>query len=561
MFCALLAFVIGCRRNGDDLPKGPVTFNQHIAPIVFAHCSSCHRPGQSGRFSLLNYSNVQSQARAILEAVETRYMPPWLADGPMGEFIEDRRLSDRDIALLRRWVAEGTPEGNANELPPTPQFPDDWPLGKPDLIVTLPEPYTMPAQGADIYRNFVLPLNVPERKFVRAMDVRPGSPSVHHGFLAFDANGIGRKWDARDAEPGFASFTLPSGLELPPEFLGWHPGKQAAQSPPGLEWALEPKRDLILQLHIRPKGRADKITPQVAFYFTSHPPTNEPIKLQISTLRFMIPAGASNHVVREALQLPGDSDLLGLAPHSHFIAREFIARARFPNNTSRVLLHIPRWDFNWQEAYRFKQPVLLPAGTSLEMEWAYDNSNTNPRNPNTPPRDIGYGLESTNEMAVLTAQILPRDQSSARRINQALMQDVVKYNLDLNTFLLARDSKDVRAHVGLARALWQMGDLERAAPEAATARQLDSSDEDAALLAGMIAQFRKQPLEARKHFEDCVRLNHDHPRAHGCLAVLSMEQGWFEVAEMHLYEALRIDANDSSAKELLRQLRQRTGRR
>ncbi len=468
-----------------------------MAPLLFKHCSTCHRPGQSGKFSLLSYADAKPRAGAILESCATRYMPLWLPDGPAGEFTGDRRLTDGEIDLLRRWVADGAIEGDASDLPPSPKFSEDWPLGKPDLVVTLPQTYSLAEQGKDIYRNFVLPLGMKERRHVRALDMRPGSAAVHHGFLAFDRYGKARRWDARDEELGFASFTLPPGLDIPNHFLGWHPGKRAVESPPGLAWALEPRSDLVLQLHMRPTGRGESVAPQVAFYFTSEAPTNEPIKFQVSTIEIAIPAGASNHVVRSSMPVMGDADLLAVAPHAHFLAKKFTGRVRFPDGTSHTLLHIPRWEFNWQDSYRYAKPLFLPAGSVVEMEIVFDNSAANPNNPHWPPKQVDYGIESTDEMAVFSVQILPRSREAADRELRFLAEDTTRYMLAYNSYLLRREPTNALALVGMGRALYQLGQLAPALEHVVAGRRLDPLDDDAACLHGILLQFKQQPIEAR----------------------------------------------------------------
>jgi Tfp pilus assembly protein PilF len=480
-------------------------------------------------------------------------MPPWLPDGPRDEFVGDRRLTDEQINLLRRWLKDGALEGQVGDLPAAPQFPSDWSLGPPDFVVTLPQAYSLQADGTNVYRNFVVPLGLKEKRLVRALDFRPHSAGVHHALFAFDSSGTALQWDARDPEPGFSSFTLPAGMQTPNDFLGWHPGKQPVQAPRGLTWEVVPS-DLVLQLHLRPTGKAEQISPEVAFYFAREAPTNQPLKISISPLNIAIPAGATNHLIRGAFNITGDCDLLALEPHAHFLAKQVTGSARFPDGTRRTLLHVPDWDFTWQDYYRFTKPVFLPAGTVLEMEWIYDNSVTNPRNPHSPSRLVRYGVESDDEMAVLTFQVLPRNNAAADRITQALLQDTDRHNVEYNVYLLERDPNNERARVGLARALFHFNQLDTAAEQINIARQLDPKDDDAALLAGMIAQLRKRPDEARSAFEDCVRLNPNLARGHGCLAVLATEQGWYDVAELHFREALRIDPTDETARDALRKL-------
>jgi hypothetical protein len=549
------ALFAGC-DHGEPPIKGPITFNKHIAPIVFTHCASCHRPGGTAPFTLLAYSDVKKRASLILDVTGRRYMPPWLPDEPRGAFLDENRLSDAQLALLKRWSDDGLLEGNPADLPAMPEFPTDWPLGKPDLVVTLSEPFIVPAEGPDIYRNFVLPLGNKQQRWVRATDMRAKSAAVHHGLMAFDKSKIARRWDERDAAPGFASFTLPPNLELPPHFLAWVPGRRARQVQPGLQWQLAANSDLVLQLHLRSTGKREEIRPEVAFYFTDIPPTNQPYKLQTTTLKIAIPAGATNYIVRTTFPIAGDADILAIHPHAHFLATEMMLRLRDAKGETRTLLHIPRWDFNWQEAYRFAKPVFASAGSMLEADITYDNSTNNPANPNHPPKLVRYGLESTDEMAVMSVQFLPRDKKSADAIHDSLVKDLLEFTYEFNTHMIEREPTNSNARVGLGRHYYIQKNYDAAAQQLAIARQLDPRNEDAAILAGIVAQMRGRADEARFHFEDCIRLNSDHVRAHGCMAVMNIQLGQYDIAEKHIYELLRIDSSDADAKSMLQQVKQ-----
>jgi hypothetical protein len=424
----------------------------------------------------------------------------------------------------------------------------------------LPEGYEVRGDGPDIYRNFVMPIGNKEQRWVRATDIRPGGRAVHHALMAFDDKKIARRWDARDAEPGFSSFTLPPSLTYPDHFLHWVPGKKPRAVQPGLQWPLAPNSDVVLQLHLRPMGRTEKVRPEVAFYFTDQPPTNAPMKIQTSSLRIEIPPGASNHLVHAEFPVGGDAQILAVNPHAHFLAREMTLRVRLPNGKRETLLHIPQWDFNWQDYYRYAKPPFVPAGSMLETDIVYDNSDANPHNPNHPPKLVRYGVESDDEMAVMAVQLLPMSPAATEGIRKTQLDDLLQFTYDFNTYLLQHDPNNAHARVGLARHYYMKKNFPAAAEQLAIARKLDPQDEDAALLAGIVAQFSGQPEEARKNFEDCIRINPDHPRAHGCLAVLALNVGWYDVAETQLYEALRIDPNDDEAKSLLQEVKRRTGR-
>ena len=204
-------------------------------------------------------------------------MPPWLPDPGTPRFLDERRLSDAQVALIQRWVAAGAPEGDSTDLPPAPAFPDGWLLGRPDLVVELPE-YQAPSSGLDVYRNLVASLPIQQPRYVTAVELRPGNPRVvHHARLMVDTTASSREMDAGDAEPGFNGMDLMSHAMTPPGFfLGWTPGKVPAPGKPDLAWPAAPGTDLVLQLHVRPNGRAELVRPLVGFHFAPGPPARRP---------------------------------------------------------------------------------------------------------------------------------------------------------------------------------------------------------------------------------------------------------------------------------------------
>src|SRR6185503_18005038 len=194
--------------------RGELTFNKSIAPIMFQHCARCHRPGQSGPFALLSYQDVKKHATDIADVTGRRYMPPWLPEHGYGDFMDERRLSVDEIGMIQQWVAEGQAEGSAADLPPMPKWSGDWQLGKPDMVVSMPETYTLAAEGRDVYRNFVLPVSLSASRYVRGVEFHPGNPKVvHHAFIKVDRSPQSRRLDARDAEPGYPGMNTPA--EMP----------------------------------------------------------------------------------------------------------------------------------------------------------------------------------------------------------------------------------------------------------------------------------------------------------------------------------------------------------
>lgn len=436
-------------------PGDPPTFARDVAPIVFARCAACHRPGEAAPFALLTYADVKKRAAQIVRVTESRFMPPWLpaAGGPA--FQGDRSLSAAEIETLRAWHAAGAPEGDPRELPPAPSFASDWQLGPPDLVVTMPEAYTVPAEGRDVYRNFVIPRPVEAgTRYVRALEFRPDNRAVlHHAILFVDGSGYARGEDRRDPEPGYESMGL--GVLRPPngQFVSWTPGKGALEYEPGIAWTLDETLDVVLQLHLRPAGKPEPIRVAVGLYFADAPPTKHPLAIRLWSRDIDIPAGQSDYVIEEQYTLPVDVSLYGLYPHAHYLGKDLRGWAVLPDGREQALIHIPSWDFNWQEEYFLAEPLALPKGTVVHARYVYDNSAENPLNPNQPPRRVRYGFQSSDEMAELQLQVLSSewdrpilyhdfvqlsytvDQRYAERAlatqpaNQALRDDVFKYCL------------------------------------------------------------------------------------------------------------------------------------
>ncbi|HJT88512.1 MAG TPA: hypothetical protein VJ732_11665 [Bryobacteraceae bacterium] len=391
------------------------TFSRDVAPILYRHCAGCHHAGAIAPFPLLSYQDAAPRAQAIATATALRSMPPWLPSAP--RFKDERRLSQTEIATLQQWAAARAPEGNPAELPPVPHFTSGWALGKPDLEVEMRAPYTVPEHGHDIYRCFAIPLpNLPQ-KYVRAIDIRPGNSKVVHHILLFqDVTGTARR---RDRGDGYSCFGTPG--FLPANGLGgWTPGMQPFVMLPGMAETLYSGADLVLQIHYHAHGEPETDRTRVALYFTTERPRRHMMDIGLSSNRIDIPPGDRNYMVYDRFTIPVDVELMGIIPHAHYICKEMTGIAVLPDGTRRTLLHIPDWNFDWQGQYWYPAPVLLPAGTRVEMRFRYDNSAENPRNPNHPPQRVEYGPSSTDEMAGLHLQVAPVRESDLQELGQAL---------------------------------------------------------------------------------------------------------------------------------------------
>ncbi len=410
---APLALILAATAHADG---SAVTFNKDVAPIVYANCAACHRPGGVGPFSLLTYDDARKRARQMAAVTGARYMPPWPPESGKGEFVGERRLTDAQIARIRRWVEAGAPEGNRADLPPPPRFREGWPLGEPDLVLTLPQPWTLPPGGTDVFRNFVLPVPVTRTRYVRALEIRLDDRKIaHHANVLVDRTRSARRRDAQDGEPGFAGMELTmesEGFDPDSHFLFWKPGTVPYEEPPDMAWRLDRGTDLVLNLHLKPSGKPERVQPKVGLYFTDRAPTRLPMLMQLEHDGALdIPPGAAGFVVTDEIELPVAVDLLGIYPHAHYLGKDVQGVATLPDGRQQWLIHVKDWDLNWQAVYRYPQPIPLPKGTRLQMRWSYDNSADNPRNPNAPPARVVAGNRAEDEMGHLWLQVLPRPEA------------------------------------------------------------------------------------------------------------------------------------------------------
>lgn len=564
MASALLSVLVAGRIVAATAPDSApadyqVTFNKDIAPIVFSHCSVCHHPGQVAPFSLLKYEDFRKRAKQIGEVVQKRYMPPWLPKSGQHAFADDRSLTSQQIDLIERWVGQGAVEGDPAARPAPPTWTEGWQLGKPDLIVKMPWAYEVPADGPDIYRNFVFPIPVSERKFVRGVEFNPGNGKVvHHAFIEVDATSVSRKRAAKENPPGFDGMMLPETATMPGgEFLGWQPGKVSHFAPDGLPWVLETNTDLVLQLHLHPSGKPESVQPTVAFYFTSQAPTNMPFRLNLNPLWIDIPPGARDYAITDDYVLPVDVRLLGISPHAHYLAKQMEGMATLPNGQTQSLLLIPQWDFNWQGDYRYAEPIALPKGTRLTMRFTYDNSADNPRNPNRPPKRVRYGLQSTDEMGELWFQLLAQSPEDRRLLTQDFYRHSALRTAEYNEALVKENPKDAVALTRAGRARDFLNQLPEALQHLNDAVQADPKYDRAWYELGVLYLRLNQLDEAKQALEKVIELNPDDYEAHGNLGFICLKQRDANGAERHFEAALRANPQDSVAKAYLERLRAR----
>ena len=417
----------------DKLPD-PVTFAEHIAPMVFAQCADCHRPGQVAPFPLLGYADAKRHAKTSLRVIKDREMPPWQPAAGHGEFRGERRLTESQVALFERWVKTGMAEGDASKTPAVPTFADGWPLGQPDLIVKMDRPFGVPADGPDLYQNFVLPLTLKEDKWVTAVDFQATAPTVVHHVLYFvDDDGRGRATEAKaakgkkDAPPGFPGMGFrPTGA-----LGGWAVGAKPVKLPDGLAMPLPKGADLVLQTHFHPSGKAEQETLTVGLYFADKAPTRTLHRLSLPPAfglfsQVDIPPGKADFKVADQFTLPCDVDLVGAGAHAHYLGKSLSMAGTTPDGQEQKLFAIHDWNFNWQGQYLYKEFVRLPKGTVLKGEVTWDNSKDNVRNPSSPPVRVTWGEGSGDEMGSVGLSLVAADEKESDKLKQAIRQHTLE---------------------------------------------------------------------------------------------------------------------------------------
>ncbi|HSE62597.1 MAG TPA: ascorbate-dependent monooxygenase [Thermoanaerobaculia bacterium] len=384
----------------------PVTFSNQVVRILQAHCQTCHRTGGIAPFSLVSYGDAFANREKIVEQTGARTMPPWHVDNSCASFDGDPSLTDQEISTLSRWVSEGAPQGDPHDLPPPRSFPDDWELGPPDQVLTMAEPMTPDFGSGDVYRCFVLPTGLTADKFVSTVEVIPGSRRmVHHVILFIDSSGsAARQLDAQDPGPGYTCFGAPGFAVSPASTTlgGWAPGNSPRRLPDGVGMSLPAGSDVVMQVHYSSRsGVREADTSSVGLYFTRGTVRKRLIVVPLINQSFTIPAGAPDHEVTASIPFfPFAAHVLAITPHMHLLGRQMTVTLTRPDQSTQCLVRVPDWDFHWQATYFYRTPVAVPFGSRFDLSARYDNSVANPENPNSPPRDVGWGENTTDEMCI-----------------------------------------------------------------------------------------------------------------------------------------------------------------
>jgi len=540
-------------RDDRTLVEGPVTFNRDVAPILYSNCTACHRPGEAAPFSLLTYNDAKQRAGLIASVTSSHVMPPWQPEGAEGEFSGERRLLPAEIETFRRWIEDGLQEGSADDRRAVPTFSEGWQLGVPDVIVSMPVAFDVPADGPDVFRNFVLAVPLNARRYVRALEFRPGNARVlHHARILLDDTGEVRRLDTKDGKLGFAGMDVPGARFPDGHFLGWAPGKAPVRE--AYQWPIEPGADFIVQMHLKPTGRPEQIRASIGLYLTDEAPVRTPLMLRLGSKTIDIPAGESHYEVTDRFELPVDVTALSVYPHAHYLAKEMFVRATLPNGKSTTLLHIPNWNFNWQDEYQYTQPVSLPRGSTIEMHYRYDNSADNPHNPSAPPRPVVFGSETTDEMGELLVQVLTKNAEDAARLRAQTARKNLLTDVAGEEKRLADEPGDVETHNTLGVAYVQLGRVPEALEQFKAALALAPEHAQALYNIGVIAMGDQRMSEAIASFERAIAARPDYAEALNNLGVAFEATGREEDAERQFRGALSAVPSHAAAHNNLGRL-------
>jgi hypothetical protein len=372
----------------STLLSAGVTYTKEVAPILFQRCAECHRPGEVAPMSLLTYQQVRPWAKAIKEKVTARLMPPWLADPRYGHFRNERRLTDQEIATVAAWVDAGAPKGSDQDMPPQPAFVAGWQIGKPDVVIALQEEVPVPAEGVIPYKYFRVPTNFSEDKWVEAAEIRASNRSVVHHVIVF----------VLDPDQA-ASSAQGEGRGLGTKLSGWAPGEQPRVYPPGTAKLIKAGSVLNFQMHYTPNGKPASDRTYIGLRFAKQLVQKKALTATALNATFRIPPGDPNYEVRSSWTAKEDVRLVDLMPHMHLRGKDFQYTVVYPDGRSEVILSVPKYDFNWQLVYQFRDPVPIPKGGRLECVAHFDNSANNKFNPDA-SKEVRWGPQTWEEMMI-----------------------------------------------------------------------------------------------------------------------------------------------------------------
>jgi peroxiredoxin len=393
-----------------------VTYTKHIAPILQRRCVTCHRPGSLAPFALTSYRVVAGWAETIGQVLQEQRMPPWHANPQYGVFANDARMPEEEKQLVFAWAKNGTPEGDPRDLPKRPPFVEGWRIPKPDAILSMPEPFRVPAEGTVPYQYFTVDPGFAEDKWIKASEAQPGNRAVVHHLIVFVLPPGTRGPGERDnVGSNFVAAGVPG---MPPLIYG---DGEAKLIPAGSR--------LVFQIHYTPNGTSQTDQSRVGFVFADPKTIQREVRSDVVlNPRFRIPPGAADHRVEASYRFRQDTILYSMMPHMHLRGKAFRFEAIYPDQRREILLDVPRYSFDWQNLYVLAQPKRMPEGTELHCVAHFDNSEQNLSNPD-PKAAVTFGDQTWEEMMVGYFDMALADQDLRLGLPQVKPLDDGRYEV------------------------------------------------------------------------------------------------------------------------------------
>jgi peroxiredoxin len=369
-------------------PKGDINYSSHVAAIFNRRCVECHRAGELAPFALTSYDEVVDWAENIREVVSENRMPPWLADPQYGKFSNDCSLSADEKRTILSWIDDGCPRGDEADLPTPPTFVTGWRMGEPNVVYKMDQAFEVAAEGTVDYQYFVVEPELKEDLWIASAEARPGNVSVVHHVVLF-AVGPGIKVDHLEEVQAVGKM-----------IAIYAPGMNPWTYPEGTAVKVEKGSSFVIQTHYTPNGTRQMDRSYVGLRLADPAKVKRRANYGMAVNpNILIPPGADDVEIKSGTRFARDTLLLNLFPHMHFRGKSFRFEAEYADGRREVLLDVPRYDFNWQLRYDLAEPKFLPKGTRLLCTAHYDNSASNPWNPD-PTATVRFGLQSWEEMMV-----------------------------------------------------------------------------------------------------------------------------------------------------------------
>ena len=512
----VFVFILGLAVVSSPLRAQPVTWSEHIAPIMYESCTACHREGGVAPFSLMSYEDATERADEISDVVERRMMPPWLPDAVHGPaLVGDRRLTDEQISQVLQWNEQGRKRGSSRRAPKPPQYSDPWSSGEPDLVLKLSEPVAGPVGGKEAYRNFVIPIPVTEPRYLEGLEFLPQSnAAIRSAVVQIDESDWSRRKDASDVGPGFDGWDLSGADNGGGQTASWSPGVGRIDTYPGAAWVLRPNVDLLVQLRVRASDVSEKIDPKIGLYFSEEPPSKTMASLVLHSGDGEDLSGDIDSIIEERLEVPVEASVIGLTPRAYATMKDVQVYAELPNGTQQRLISMSEWDSEWQQDYRFQEAVTIPAGSKFVFRYLLE-------------RPVE---KRTGKLAEVAIRLILQDKADVAVISNAQTD-----------FEIRKAGGVANYYFQQGVALETLGRVQDAITAYERAIREDSGHANANSNLGALYEVLGNKTQAEYYFREAIEADHSFHEARLNLARFFRKANRQEAAAKTLQEALDLD--------------------